>query len=208
MFVALVGPDGSGKTTVARALEEASKAAGVVFWYQHWVPTGRSRPAGSVPAGGVVPPKRQALEATSVVVRVASVARLARNLLRFWIGYLRWIRPLRRSDARTMIVADRWIYNYLGQPYSVGYAGPRRLAELAMRLAPRPDFVAVLVAPGDVVADRKSELTAEQAATEAAVWTAIEGPWWPAVVFDTTRPPREVADDIMGAMNTPYEART
>ena len=107
---------------------------------------------------------------------------------------------LQGSKGPTLIVADRWIYNYLGQPYSVAYSGPRPLAKLAARLAPRPNMIAILIAPGSVVAQRKQELTAEQADEETERWMAISGSWWRARVFDTTRPAAEVAADIMKAV--------
>lgn len=197
MFIALVGPDGAGKTTIARALQDRAALDGVGFRYQHWAPTRASRPVSAVPPTTNVPPKLVHDSSPSTGARLVSVGRLGRNLVRFWIGYLRWIRPLLRAPSPTVIVADRWMYNYVGQPYSVAYYGPQYLARLAMRLAPRPHLIAILIAPGAVVAERKSELTEAEADREALRWTSIAARWWPAVVFDATRPPHELARDIM-----------
>lgn len=195
MFIALVGPDGAGKTTVARALEAHAVTVGTDFAYQHWVPTASNRPRPSVPADGTIPPKRRPVAHPSKVDVARSLVRVLRNLVRFWVGYLLWIRPLRRR-ATTLVVADRWIYNYIGQPYSVAYYGPRWVARLAARAAPRPDVVVMLLAPGSVIAERKVELTAAEADLEVAAWSDISGSWWRGIPFDATRGPDTLAHDI------------
>ncbi|TWG06913.1 thymidylate kinase [Streptomyces brevispora] len=178
MFVALVGPDGVGKTTVAGALERAARARGRRFAYVHWIPTTVAPPV-SMPCTTVPPPpKRTGLAPAGLSHRVLSVGRLCRNLVRFWAGYVmgmrRHVAGLRGPDV--LVVADRWMYNYIAQPVSVAYHGPPTLARLAVWLAPRPDLTIVLDAPADVIVARKQELTLDEAESELGRWRQLSPP--------------------------------
>jgi thymidylate kinase len=201
MFVALVGPDGAGKTTVASALERAAVASGRRFGYVHWLPSGR-RPLSAVPRETAAPPpKLPAPVRVDRLDRLVSVMRLARNLVRFWWGYLVGIRrhmPGLRHP-HTLLVADRWIYNYTVQPRSVAYVGSHRLAEMAVRAAPRPDLTVLLHAPAEVMVARKAELTVEETIDELARWQAMRCPN-PMITVDGTASPEEVARMILSVL--------
>lgn len=197
MFVALVGPDGSGKTTVAAALEGLADEAGWTFRYQHWVPTRTNRPSATVISPETPPPKLAVRDRVRPADIAMSVLRLWRALARFWVGYLIRIRPARHSSS-SLVVADRWMYNYVGQPHSVAYYGPAWLARAAVRIGPAPDVIAILQVPGHIVASRKGELSAAEVEDENDRWVRSIGSWHTAVVLDATRSPRELAEQIAG----------
>jgi thymidylate kinase len=129
---------------------------------------------------------------------VLAVLRLARNFVRFWIGYVVRVRPA--LNRGTLVLGDRWAYGYLVQPGALRYHGPAGLVALAVRALPQPDLVANLAAPGDVILDRKQELTAEEIATELAAWRNL--PAKRVITFDTTVPPVEVAAEILRFLST------
>jgi thymidylate kinase len=110
----------------------------------------------------------------------------------FNLGYWRWLRPALRSGA--LIVGDRWIYGYIGQPVALGYGGPRWLAGAAINLVPRPDLVVRLKADRNVVASRKRDLSAEEIAAEEDRWDGLNGP---VLVLDASRSPTQLAEDLM-----------
>ncbi|MFE0510979.1 hypothetical protein [Streptomyces sp. NPDC058964] len=126
---------------------------------------------------------------------------MARNLIRFWIGYqfgmCRHLGDIRGD--RCVVVADRWIYNYAAQPVSVAYYGPPALARLAVRMAPRPDLTVVLDAPADVIVARKQELTLDEAEAELGRWRRLSLP--NAVArLDGTQSPDVLAKQILDMM--------
>jgi thymidylate kinase len=123
------------------------------------------------------------------------MARIARNYLRFWLGYLFKVRP---ALARgTLVVADRWAYGYMVQPHALKFFGPAWLARVAVTSLPAPDLVANLTAPPDVIRGRKQELTETQIEAELAAWATLPAPHIES--FDTQGSPEAVASRILAA---------
>lgn len=156
-FVGLIGPDGSGKTTLARELAARSESMGSNFLYVHWRPTlGTARH--TIDDEGVPIAKVDPLDRVRTVDRIQSIARLARSAVMFNAAYFLRLRPQLRTG--TVIVADRWIYNYVLQPYSVRYYASERLAAFVCRyLVIRPRLIFALGADPLVLSRRTEELS-------------------------------------------------
>src|SRR4030095_8336925 len=136
-FVVLVGPDGVGKTAVARALLAQHRGPAAYF---HFLPPLRGPLARSLGPAGIPPPK-----GAPGGCRVLGWIRLFRNVARCWIGYLRTVRPALKR--RWLIIGDRGMYGYVVQPYALRFHGPEWLARAVMRLLPRPHLIVNLTAP-------------------------------------------------------------
>jgi thymidylate kinase len=181
-FIVLVGADGVGKTTVAAALLAAHPGR-----YFHFRPR-RGQWEPPEPGRLVAPSDRPA-------PRDRGLSRLLAAWVRFWWAYLRWVLPALR--AGDLVVGDRWVFGYSAVPRPLLYAGPRRLANLMVRLSPQPDLVALLTAPPAQVVARKPELTAFEVEQQTAAWAAI--PARRLGAFDATAEPELIAARILGA---------
>ena len=163
-FIGFVGPDGSGKTTVAAEVELQCSSLGRACVYVHW------RPSLSAPFARPSPhatplAKVASRENVNLFDQIASLARLLRSALSFNIVYTTRLRPQLRSG--TVVVVDRWIYNYIAQPHSVRYYGPPRLAAfVCCRLVVQPSTVFVMEAPTRVIIARSDELTENEIDSE------------------------------------------
>jgi len=187
-FIVLVGPDGVGKTTVARALltHHGGPAA-----YFHFLPP-LSGPLSSCPGPALTPPPKAAPGGWPVLGWI----RLIRNAARCWVGYLRTVRPaLKRS---WLVVGDRWMYGYLVQPDALRFHGPDVLARAVLRVLPRPHLIVNLAAPPHVIRERKQELTLSQIEQELLAWSSLRVPNMQ--TLDATRPPCDIASDILLAL--------
>jgi thymidylate kinase len=187
-LIIIVGPDGVGKTTVARALMENH---GVQSGYFHFLPP-------------IFGPLKDAPDLESITVTKVDAAgsrplgwiRLLRNAARCWVGYVKTVRPALKRNW--LVVGDRWMYGYLVQPRVLKFGGPYRLAQGVVCLLPRPHLIVNLSAPPALIWERKQELTVPEIEDELRAWSSLKVP--NLQTFDATRPPDVIADEILRSL--------
>ncbi len=179
--VALLGPDGAGKTTLADAIGRE-----FVFPVQR-VYMGLT--------GGAL----QRL----LRVKVPGVALVGRVLV-LWARYLR----ARWHQARgRLVVFDRYIYDAAvptPQPLSPGQRISRWVAGHA---CPQPDLVLVLSAPGEVMFARKHAYSADMLESWRHHFLALRRRFSNVVILDATKPPDAVCSDAIAQIWGRYAAR-
>ena len=187
-FVVLVGPDGVGKTSVARALLAHYRGPAAYF---HFLPPLDGRwPAASGPTS--VPPPKARGGGSAMLGWI----RLVRNAVRCWLAYLKSVRPALKRGL--LIVGDRWMYGYIVQPEAMKFHGPDLLARAVLRLLPRPHLIVNLAAPPRVIRGRKQELTLSQIEQELLAWSSLRVPNFK--TLDATQSPQEIAIEILVAL--------
>jgi len=185
-LVILVGPDGVGKTTIARALGAAYRGPSGYF---HFVPP-IVGPLSAEPPLNAAPHAGKGRPGGS---RLLGCLRLLRNVARFWLAYAIQVRPAMAKGM--LVIGDRGMFGYLVQPHALKFHGPAWFARRMLRLLPPPALVVNLAAPPHIVRARKQELTLEQIARELRDWREL--PTTRLVTFDATATPAEIARRVM-----------
>lgn len=150
LAIALLGPDGAGKSTVAEGLP--SSLTGVLSTpkarYVHWKP--RFNPVRGEGAPTTNPYADDPRPAP------LSFLFLGAHIVQFWIGWVLLVRP--RLFANGLVVLDRYYFDIVLDPRRYRLSLPRMLLTTSLRLVPRPDLVVYLDAATSVLRFRKQEL--------------------------------------------------
>jgi GTPase SAR1 family protein len=187
--VVLVGPDGVGKTSTARAL--ISQFPGPTGYFHFRPPVlgdmAVEPPEEMAPARDKNPPAGP---------RMLGWLRIAKHVVVCWLGHILTVRPALRAGA--LVVGDRWSFGYLVQPRALRFYGPTWLAIFALRILPRPDLVVNLTAPVEEIRRRKQELSEPAIRGELRAWSDMEAP--NLVTLSAEMAPHEVAGRILARL--------
>lgn len=172
LAVALIGPDGAGKSTLAAALVEHFGLPGRVFYMGLHAPVGDR-------TGHVAPLRRKPLP--------VRMKRQARRLIRLALTAARAELALARGQ---LVVFDR--YTYDADIHWAGKPGTGLRRWLVRHAAPRPDLTIVLDVPGDVMFARKGEYSPDVLAVRRRRYLELARSAPGFAVVDATQPPQAV----------------
>lgn len=207
LTVAIIGPDGAGKSTLARSLG-ASKAF----------------PAEIVYMGGNPESSMHALPTTRLLVRYgkwkgqenrstasaaqapatasSKVAFAARETIKFFNELLeysyRFMIAWAARRRRSVVIFDRYVYDAWIDAMADGASPWRWLrATLLRRLFPRPDVLLVLEASPDLLFARKGEHSPERLARVQTACRRVAGDFKRVGYIDASQPPEQVLQEAI-----------
>lgn len=164
VFVVLIGPDGSGKTTIAKMLINEVKEKTSCYtssYYLHgrfgFIPNlayllGKEKEENNIMKFGVV--QTQALKPHGLF-------RITLYMLYYSIDFaLGYFKLLQLKFSHKIIVADRYFYDYFYQEHFHKY--PKVLYNIYMKLLPTPDIVVFLKGDIHAIRKRKPELSIDR----------------------------------------------
>lgn len=202
-IVVLLGPDGSGKSTVGELLSQNLANTfnpGKNLWV-HWKPvvffrSGRRRttgpntdPHGREPRG-----------------RLLSLLYLGFHWLEFVAGsHLGFLKPLFRNG---MVLIDRYHYDFLVDQRRYRLQVPNWTVRLLFRAAKKPDLVLLLNAPAGVLQARKREVPAQESERQVRAYREVVTALKQGVVLDATQTPEAVATQATDAVLKYLRRRT
>ena len=159
IMLALFGPDGSGKSTVANVLEKHWKNAGVSTLRMHWRPgllPYRSRIRTCDSREGFTDPCKTKLRRGPKAWLIFLYV-----VVDFLLGYIFIIRP--KLKRGTIVIYERYYYDILIDQKRYGLSIPASVRRgIAGILIPAPDIIFLLDAPAEVLYARKQELTCDE----------------------------------------------
>lgn len=186
-FIAFLGCDGSGKSTVINSVSNLLINKEVSVTRGHWRPHALGTqnatkpqpddPHGQRPRGAI-----------------ASVAKLGWLWLNWWLA---WKCDLRIAASDGMLIFDRYHGDILVDPLRYRYAGSKLLATLMSRSMPQPDAVIFLDAAPEILLQRKQEVTGEMLEKSRGKYLELCASHARFHVVDATQAVESVVKDVM-----------
>lgn len=195
LVIAVLGPDGSGKTTLIEHMERELASAFRRVRRFHLRPH-FGRPA---TAAGVKP---QSQPPRHVLLCWAKVFFF---LADYWIGWLRLVLPARIQS--TLVIFDRYYHDLMIDPGRYRLPPAFAAARWCAPLVPLPDFWLVLTAPSQLLVARKGEVTLEAAERLAKDYRQFIAGVKHAELIDTARPLMATLVDVLTAIGLYLQQR-
>ncbi|HBP86999.1 MAG TPA: thymidylate kinase-like protein [Nitrospiraceae bacterium] len=165
VHVVLLGPDGSGKSTILECIEGTLASAFRRTKRYHLRPFfGSPQHAGEPEPNPHGKPVRGFLP---------SLIKLGVWWIDYTIGYFISVFPfLVRS---TLVLFDRYYFDLAIDPRRYRYGGPLWLAKLCGKFIPRPDLVILLDVPAEELYSRKAEVSVEESHRQRLAYREFVG---------------------------------
>lgn len=198
LVVAILGPDGAGKSTVIREVRTALGPA--FFWTRisHFPP----RPVRLFQGRPVTDPHR--LPPWPLPI---AVLKIMYWLVAITLYYSLRLRP--QLVRATLVLYDRYLPDILVDPLRYRYGGPLWLARLVWLLAPQPETVVILLdVRTETIRMRKREAPFEEIVRQRNAYRALMKDLANGVILDASRPIETVAADVTRAVLEHLAART
>lgn len=162
LFIALLGVDGAGKTTVISALAPRLEAMEYSVEQRHL------RPGWLPPLGRLFRRQRDLINEVETNPHEArpsgpfgSIIRLLYLMLDYSLGYWFIVRPSLRA-RRVCFLFDRYFFDLAMDPRRFRISLPDASLALTTQFLPQPDVVLCLYAEADTISARKPELSADE----------------------------------------------
>lgn len=188
-WVALLGLDGSGKSTVLKRLEVELISP---FFTGLKVVYRRPNLAGQIPLsqGAVIdhyadPPHSP----------LKSIIKLGLRAVDWWLGYRRHL-AARRAQGCLVLLDRHYFLDVSVDPLRYRYSGPLWLARWVGLRLPRPDLFIFLDAPVEVLQRRKQEVTPQEAARQREAYLELIQTLPHSYVVDASEPLDRVVANV------------
>ncbi len=193
LFIIILGPDGSGKSTVAEALcvQLARGFRGTMQF--HWRPGLLPKLSRST-AGSKESSEDSSPALVSEYGSFVSFVRFVYYWLDFVLGY--WIKLYPERAGTTCIIGERYFPDVMVHPARYGFSLPAALMRFFSYFVPNPDLIILLQDDPEAIHRRKAELTVPIIAQQIDEYEQEAKFWGDTAVVKTDKSADMVAHEI------------
>ncbi|MBI4639270.1 MAG: phosphotransferase [Candidatus Tectomicrobia bacterium] len=183
LFIAVLGSDGTGKSTLIQHLQQTIRGSfrGTAVFHLRPRLWGRKASGEPVTEPHANPPYHPLL----------SVMKLAYYFADYLLGYWLKVRPTLVRSA--LVLFDRYYDDLLVDSRRYRYGGPRWLLRWIQRLIPHPDLFLIMDAPEDRLLQRKQELPLDELRRQRVDYQRLAAELPNAVLLNGSGAEQEVA---------------
>lgn len=186
LVIGVLGPDGSGKTTMLEKVKEDIYPAFRRINQYHLFPLSKS---GDGSDTVVVDPHQ--------LKQRGAVLSFLKLLYFVWVynwGYVRLVYP--QKVKSTLVIFDRYYQDVLMDPLRYRNGTPKWVASMIGKLIPSPELWIVLDAPTEVIQQRKQEVSKEETDRQRQNYRDFAQNTKNCLLVDTNRDIKDISRDV------------
>lgn len=184
LVIALMGCDGSGKSTIIKDIQHSGFADGPFRdkFYFHLFPSFKASLNNFTNTHPHSQPTRSNFQSNLKLIYFFG---------KYFLGY--WLITYPKKMRSTLVIFDRYYHDILIDPLRYRHSGSKWLTDIIGKLIPKPDIYFFIDAPEDVILSRKQEVAPQEVKRQRNGYLYLSSTLKNSYIIDNNRLPKHAS---------------